>query len=116
MYRAMLVYQWINKIIKLYNIIGIMSRTLKLTMKCYKKNQRHKMQNQRKRKQVAAFPQITRLGPPHSGKSRQPPADIRSLRRGWFKNLSRDRGGQPPSPFRPLKQAQPDKRDICHGG
>ena len=51
-----------------------------------------------------------------SGKSRQPPADIRSLRRGWFKNLSRDRGGQPLSPFRPLKQAQPDKRDICHEG
>ncbi|KAH3779712.1 hypothetical protein DPMN_157518 [Dreissena polymorpha] len=54
------------------------------------------MQKQRKRKQVAAFSHITRLGPPHPEKSRQPPADIRSLRRGWFKNLSRDRGGQAP--------------------
>ncbi|KAH3734009.1 hypothetical protein DPMN_040448 [Dreissena polymorpha] len=39
------------------------------------------MQKQRKRKQVAAFPQITRLGPPHPEKAANRP--LTSVVYGW---------------------------------
>ena len=92
----MLVYQWINKIIKLYNIIGIMSRTLKLTMKCYKKKSKTQNAKTKEAQAGGGVPSDNKARASSSGKSRQLPADIRSLRRGWFKNLSRDRGGQAP--------------------
>ncbi|KAH3870667.1 hypothetical protein DPMN_033857 [Dreissena polymorpha] len=87
-----------------------MSRTLKLTLKYYK-NKDTKCKNKGSASGWWLHPDDeTRASP--SGKSHQPPADIRSLRRGWFKNLLRDRVGQPLPPFRPQKQAQPDKCDI----
>ena len=62
-----------------------MSRTLKLTIKCYRKNKNQKTQRQKQKGSAGRWwrhPDDEARASP-SGQSHQPPADIHSLRRGW---------------------------------
>ena len=93
-----------------------MSRTLKLTLKCYRKNknQRHKGKNKKEAQAGGGVTRTTRLELPLPDKATNHPLTSIVYDGAGFQSHKRDRSGQLQSLLRLRNRAQPDTRDIKH--